>query len=154
MTLLHSIAILLAAVSVDTQVSRFAEGYSSEASGLPAGLSWREFTIYTGREACAASPVPSAFVIRPAPIVLKVGERLHRTPDTELIIEAYDQKGTFLPRVPIIVNIASPEEVLESRSDWNYMEAAAPGEGELTTLWYCADEERVEHRVFIKVTAE
>jgi hypothetical protein len=119
----------------------FGEGYSSPAPGAPAGISFRAFTIYTGQEACAKSAVPSELKVLPNPIMLKVGERIHRTNASarrrELIVEAYGANGQFLPTVPIIVSTLDPNGVIANRSDWDHFEAIAEGEAELVVDWAC-----------------
>lgn len=117
----------------------FAEGYSSAAKGASARLYYRSFTIYTGEDACAHSAVPASFTIHADPLDLRVGGRIHRNGESELVIEAYDAEGTFLPSVPVVVNVVADSNVIESRADQDYFEALAAGEGQVTVSWFCGD---------------
>jgi hypothetical protein len=123
----------------------FGEGYSAAAPGEPADIRYRAFTIYTGPEACARSPRPSRLQVRPDPLILTIGDRIHRTNVDrhagELIIEAYGAKGEFLPAVPIIVSTSDVQEVTAARSDWDYLEAVRAGEDELVVAWACPAED-------------
>jgi hypothetical protein len=138
----------------------FGQGYSSAQPGDPAAIYFRAFTIYAGQEACEQSPVPAEFRILPDPLQLKVGDRIHRTNfdehTSELVIEAYDKDGLFLPAVPIHVDLVDVQSVVESRSDWDYFEAVRAGEDELVVSWACAapDGSPLEERVRILVTPD
>jgi hypothetical protein len=152
------VAVLSLAIPLAAASEIFGEGYSSARPGGPAAIYFRAFTIYTAQEACAKSPVPAEFRILPDPLELNVGDRIHRTNGhehaSELVIEAYDQDGTFLPSIPIIVNLIDVQKVVASRSDWDYLEAIRAGEDELTVHWACPapDDSSVEKRIRIFVT--
>lgn len=152
------LAVLLPSVSEAQLREAFGEGYSSAAPGGPAAIHFRAFTIYTGQEACAKSPKPAELRIVPNPLQLQVGDRIHRSNGdahvSELVIEAYDEDGSFLPSVPIIVNRIDVQSALASRSDWDYLEAIRAGEDELVVYWACPapDGSAVEARIRIFVT--
>lgn len=137
----------------------FGEGYSSSVPGGPADLRYRAFTIYTAQDACARSPHPDRLQVRPEPLVLKVGDRLHRSNVehrvSELIIEAYGADGEFLSAVPIIVSTSDRQNVTMARSDWDYLEAVREGEDELVVAWACPtpDGLPLEKRVRLSVRA-
>jgi len=137
----------------------FGEGYSSVEPGGPSSISFRAFTIITGREACEKSPRPAELRIFPNPLRMRVGDRIHRSNvdehPSELVIEAYDDRGAFLPAVPIAVSTIDAQRVTGSRSDWDYFEALGEGEAELVVFWPCTTPggPNVEARVRILVTA-
>lgn len=139
---------------------QFGEGYSSAEPGAPSDLHYRAFTIYTAQEACAQSAMPSEFRVRPDPLRLAIGDRIHRSNvnrhPSELVIEAYGPRGEFLPSVPIIVSTMDLQNVTRTRSDWDYFEAAAEGEDELVVAWACGtpDGAPVQTRVRLIVSAE
>ena len=135
---------------------QFAEGYSSPEPGLPAAIYYRAFTIYIMQEACEASPVPAEMKVRPDPLRLNIGDRVARTERTALIIEAYNGDGRFIPAIPTIVDISDPDNIIDTRSDWDYLEAIAEGRAELTVKWACRDDEAqaVEATVPIVVESE
>ncbi len=136
----------------------FGEGYSSTVPGGSANINFRAFTIYTRQEACEKSPFPSELRVLPNPLILKIGDRVHRSnvsnESSELSVEAYGSSGEFLPAVPIIVSTADVQNVTASRSDWDYLEAVREGEGELVVSWACTspDGQQLEARVQIIVT--
>ena len=72
---------------------------------------------------------------------------------SELIIEAYRDDGKFLPAVPIIVTTVDVQNVMTTRSDWDYLEAIREGEDELVISWACRTPDGVplEARVRIVV---
>lgn len=154
------VAVLLLALPSAAAGGVFGEGYSSAVPGGPAAIHFRAFTIYTGQEACAKSPVPAELRIVPNPLQLNVGDRIHRSNGhehvSELVVEAYDRDGVFLPSVPIIVNLIDVQSVVASRSDWDYFEAIRAGEDELVVYWACPapDTSSVEKRIRIVVTSE
>ena len=148
-----AIGVLLILLPVSGWAWVFAEGYSSAKPSVSARIFYRAFTIYTGQDACSDSPVPFEFRVRPNPITLKVGERIHRTERSELIVEAYDEAGLFLPAVPLVVTVIDSMTVVRSRSDWDYFEAIAEGEAELLIAWYCPADDHVQAKVRILVTA-
>ena len=123
------------------QAGVFAEGYSSARPGGPADISYRVFTLYTRPEACAQAPVPAELRIHPDPLHLQVGDRIHRNNaeihETELVIEAYDAGGRFLPAVPIGVGITETSGALQSYADWDYFEAVREGDEVLAVSWAC-----------------
>ncbi len=137
----------------------FGEGYSSAEPGAPSAIHFRAFTIYTGAEACRGSPVPVELRVLPSPLRMSVGDRIHRSNvdrhPSELVIEAYDKDGAFLPAVPIVVATVEVQNVVGSRSDWDYFEALREGEDELVVGWACsaANGTPVEARVRILVTS-
>lgn len=120
----------------------FGEGYSSSLPGGPSALSFRAFTIYTAEEACETSSIPAKLKIFPNPIQMGVGDRIHRSNvkqrPSELVVEAYDEHGVFLPAVPINVSILDTNNVITSRSDWDYFEATKEGEAEVFVSWACS----------------
>ena len=119
----------------------FGEGFSSKQPGAPSDIGARAFTIYTLQEACEESAIPAEIRVLPEPLVLKVGERLHRSntspAQSELIIEAYGEDGEFLPAVPVIVSTLDMQNVTESKSNWNYLEATRTGEDSIVVAWPC-----------------
>jgi hypothetical protein len=151
-------AVLSLAIQPAAAGGVFGEGYSSAEPGGTAAIHFRVFTIYTGQEACEKSPVPTELRILPNPLRLNVGDRIHRTNGdehaSELVIEAYDKDGLFLPSVPIVVNLIDVQSVVVSRSDWDYFEAIRAGEDELVVGWACPgpDGSPVEVRIRILVT--
>jgi hypothetical protein len=70
---------------------------------------------------------------------LLIGERIRRTSASELIVEAYDQDGHFLPRIPILVNVDAPLDVVRTRADWDYLEAKGVGKVKVTGTWLCGN---------------
>lgn len=133
-----SLALALLAAS-PASAFMFAEGHSSAKPGASAALSYREFTIYLAEEACAHSPVPSRIEVRLARSSLSIGERIHRTSSSELIVEAYDEEGRFLPEIPILVDVDAPLDVAGSRADWDYLEARGAGEAKVVVTWLCGN---------------
>lgn len=137
----------------------FAEGYSSVAPDVPAELRFRAFTLDSMREACSSLATPSRLRIQPDPLLLKVGDRIHRSNASEsageLVIEAYGADGRFLPRVPVMVATAGETGVTDARSDWDYFEAMRAGEGELIVSSPCAavNDIAIEAKVRIIVSA-
>lgn len=129
----------------------FGEGYSSATPNAPARIHYRAFTIYTAEEACAKSPTPARLTILPARLSLRIGDRLYRHEGNELIIEAYDETGRFLSAVPILVDVFAEEGVVTGRSDWDYLEATAEGEGELRVRWGCPSDTPIEQRARISI---
>lgn len=121
----------------------FGEGYSSSAPGTPASISYRIFTIYTRQEVCEESATPSELRILPNPILLKIGDRIHRSNTdsqvSELVVEAYGPSGEFIPAVPIIVSTVDVQNVTSTRADLDYLEAVKPGEDDLEVSWACPE---------------
>lgn len=138
----------------------FGEGFSSAEPGTPSAVYYRAFTIYTRQEACEKSIRPVELRISPDPIYMKIGDRVHHSGlngrPSDLVIQAYDAQGSFLPSLPIVVDVIGKDHVTDSRSDWDYFEAVAEGEDELRASWACATSggQPVEARVRILVTAE
>ena len=134
-------AILMLLAPPDSLAGQFGEGYSSMVPGGPSDLRYRAFTIHTGRETCDLSAAVSEFRVSPNPLLLKVGDRIHRTNVdshiSELVIEAYGASGEFLPAVPIVVSTIDSQRVTETRSDWDYFEAVREGEDDLIVQWAC-----------------
>ena len=153
------LTVLLLAVPPAAIAGIFGEGYSSAKPGAPSAVYFRAFTIYTGQEACEKSPVPVELRIFPNPLQMSVGDRIHRSNvdehPSELVIEAYDKDGAFLPAVPVVVNTIDAQNVVGARSDWDYFEAIREGEAELVVGWACAapDGEPVEARIRILITS-
>jgi len=137
--------LLVVAEIAAAQVFGFGEGWSSESPGAPASIYYRAFTIYTGAEACEKSGRLAELRTPPSPIVLSVGERLYRSEGSdasaELAVNAYDSEGRFLSRVPVVVDLIDPSELMVGRSDWNYIEATKPGEAVLRFSWLCPTED-------------
>jgi len=154
------LAILLLSMPAAVAADIFGEGYSSSEPGGPSAIFFRAFTLYTGQEVCDRSPLPAELKIFPNPLRMKVGDRIHRSNvdehPSELVIEAFDKDGAFLSGVPIIVNTVGVQNVIETRSDWDYFEAIQEGEDELVVSWACATAGGVpvEGRVRIVVTLD
>lgn len=72
------------------------EGLTSSAPGAPIEAGWRMFTTITGRQACAAVPVPET--MRADRVELSVGEKLAFD---QIVVEAYGEYDTFIASVPI-----------------------------------------------------
>lgn len=129
-------------VPLSVLAGTFGEGYSSATPGGPAAIYFRAFTIHTEREACAKSANPVELRVYPNPLLLKIGDRIHRsnvdTRPSELVVEAYGENGEFLPALPIAVSTMDLQNVTTSRSDWDYLEAVREGEDELVVAWACA----------------
>lgn len=136
---------MVIAESAIAQVFGFGEGWSSENQGDPASIHYRAFTIYTGEEACEKSGRLAELRAPPSAILLRVGDRLYRSESSnasaELAVDAYDSEGRFLSRVPIVVNLIDPSELMSGRSDWDYIEATKPGEALLKFSWLCPTED-------------
>ena len=153
-------ALLVCAAQSALSAGIFGEGYSSAEVGTPSPIYFRAFTIYTGQEACEHSLRPVEFKILPNPLRLTIGDRVHHTGldgrPSDLVIEAYDAEGAFLPSVPVTVAVISKDNVTDSRSNWDYMEAVRDGQDELRVVWACtaADGRTVETRIPILVTSE
>ena len=151
--------ILMLILPISAIAGFFGEGYSSMAPGGPSDISFRAFTIYTQQEACEKSAHPTELRIIPNPLILKIGDRIHRSNvnvhQSELVIEAYGKSGDFLPAVPIIVSMNDVQNVTVSRSDWDYFEAIHAGQGELVAAWACdtRDGRQLEARVRLIVTS-
>lgn len=120
----------------------FGEGYSSMIPNGPSDIRIRAFTIYSNQEACDLSAVVAEFRVYPNPLILNIGERIHRTNDntqtSELVIEAYGTNGEFLPSVPVRLSTMDIQQVTATRSDWDYLEAVREGEDDLIVQWACA----------------
>lgn len=153
------LALLVLAAQPAASAGRFAEGYSSAEPGAPSEVYHRAFTIYSLKEACGESLRPGTFRISPDPIHMRVGDRVHHSSPqgrpSDLVIEAFDAQGGFLPSLPIIVDVTGRDGVVASRSDWEYFEAARAGEDELRVTWACAtqDGEPGEASVRILITS-
>lgn len=117
------------------------------------------FSLGTIQEVCEGSPIPSEFRIRPNPIRLRVGDRIHRTAPGEIIVEAYDARGNFLPSIPVatgVLELNENQNVIGTRADWDYFEAMAEGEAEFGVNFRCqsTDGSFIQSEVRILVTAE
>ena len=138
-----AVLITLPLLPISVHAGVFGEGYSSSAPGKPASISYRIFTIYTRQEVCEESTTPSELHILPNPILLKTGDRIHRSNTdsqvSELVVEAYGPNGEFIPSVPIIVSTVDVQNVTATRSDLDYLEAVKPGEDELEVSWACPE---------------
>ena len=138
----------------------FGEGFSSMVPGGHSDISFRAFTIYTLQEACEKSAVPAELRVLPNPLVLKVGDRIHRSNASpsqgELIIEAYGEDGEFIPAVPVIVSTMDVQGVTAARSDWDYFEAIRTGEDDIVVAWPCTqpDEPWLEARARLLVVSD
>jgi len=139
---------------------QFGEGFSSMVPGGQSDISFRAFTIYTLQEACEKSAVPAELRVLPNPLVLKVGDRIHRSNASpsqgELIIEAYGEDGEFIPAVPVIVSTMDVQGVTAARSDWDYFEAIRTGEDDIVVAWPCTqpDEPWLEARARLLVVSD
>ena len=133
------IATLLLPMSVHAGV--FGEGYSSQEPGESASISYRAFTIYKLQEVCKGLAAPRELRVHPNPIVLKIGDRVHRSNAdikvSELAVEAYGPSGEFMPAVPILVSTVDVQNVTSTRADWDYLEAVKLGEDDLEVSWAC-----------------
>lgn len=71
-----------------------------------------------------------------------------------VVVDAYDERGTFLPRVPIVISVLDPQGVVAFRSDGDYVEAVAAGEASFEVFWACAptDAAAVRARARVIVT--
>jgi hypothetical protein len=120
----------------------YGEGYSAPAPGVDAEIYWRSFSVGDMAEICGVSPVPSEF--RARPLTLRIGERLHRTAKSGVIIEAYDSRSGFLPHVPIRINLIDPDDVVRSGfwEDGDYLRAEREGVAELRVSWACGASDR------------
>lgn len=151
-------ALFLAGTPV-VNAGTFAEGYSSVEPGGPSSIYFRAFTIITGRQECEKSQRPVELRVFPNPLRMNVGDRIYRSNieehPGELVVEAYDEGGNFLPAVPIIVTTIDVQKVTGSQSDWDYFEAIGEGEAELVVFWLCAapNGAHVEARVRVLVTS-
>lgn len=138
-------SILIAALSIlvpiPASARTFGEGYTSAEPGGHADVRFRAFSVPMWPQMCDESPRPVELRVLPNPIVMSIGDRIHRsnvtTRESELIIEAYGQDGEFQPQVPITISTTGLHGILDSRSDWDYMEAVATGEDELVVSWIC-----------------
>lgn len=136
------------------------EAYTADAQGLPVALHSRLFSLGVMPEICDKSPVPSKFVPRD-PIRLRVGQHIERIGQVsenrqdEIVVDAYDENGSFLPHVPIRVTVTDPQGIIGYRSDGDYVEAVAPGEASFDVTWACESdrESRVQSRIRVLVTA-
>ncbi len=154
-TLLAILALVLWPAS---HAAIFAEGYSSAVQSTAADIRFRAFTLYSREAACNVAPAIAEIKVLPDPIRLQVGERIHRSNVTnivtELIVEAYNSDGEFVPGVPIIVELLDNNGVTATRSDWNYLEAQQAGVAELLVRPACLSSAETGHaRVQILVTA-
>ena len=147
--LCHSLLLSLALYTSSAAGFTFAEGTSSAELGVPAQIFYRAYTIYTLQEACDRSAVPASLSVRLTHRKVSVGTRVHRDSGSELIVEAYDEGGKFLPSVPIVVAVLADPGVIGSRSDWDYFEALTPGEAEVRVSWICR---RVEGSIHFAVS--
>lgn len=156
---LWTIVLTVAPWSTPMFAEIFGEGYSSLEPGAPADVRYRAFTVYTLEEECAGHPRPARLTAFPDPVRLSIGDRIHRTnvspQQSELVIEAYDASERFLPSVPIALDIADGQRTVESRSDWDYLEAVREGKGGLRISWLCPnpDDAAIEAHVRIMVSA-
>jgi len=141
-----------------------AEGFSSPTVDSPAKLYYRAFTIYTGQEACDKSPKVATLRIRVPSQTLIVGDKLQAyyrdsTEESDLIIEAYDSTGNFLPSVPISAEAYSigrtdnyDPGIIYINSSMDYWEARRPGRFVVTARWNCATTD--SNGVYDEVTIE
>jgi hypothetical protein len=135
------------------------EAYTADVQGLPVALHSRLFSLGVMPEICNKSPVPSKFVPRD-PIRLRVGqhiERIGQVPENrqdDIVVDAYDAKGTFLPHVPIRVTVTDPQGIIGYRPVGDYVEAVAAGEASFEVTWACGSDDgpRVQSRIRVIVT--
>lgn len=126
------------------------EGYSSAQPSVPANIYYRAFTIYTLQEACEKSPKVSTLSIRLPNTRIQVGDRIKtNAPDdstvSDLVIEAFDAEGHFLPSVPVHVGAGSQGRTVDfdpgiiyRDASMDYWEARLPGKFDLEVSWACS----------------
>lgn len=140
MPYVRKIALVILTLLIPTSASAaiFGEGFSSPTPNAPADIRFRAFTIYSLESACEASAAVERLNIMPNPLFLAIGDRVHRSNESVIVIEAYDENGEFLPSVPLVINLFDDQNTTTSRSDWDYFEAVREGEARLFTFWACA----------------
>ena len=154
-----AIALLLASTVVAAVIAdtgHFGEGYSSATQTTPAEIHYRMLSLGNWQQICDASALPDRLSLKPDPLRLNIGERIHRSGAAELVIEAYDAQGRFVPRVPILLVLIDPQDITTSRSDWDFFEAKQPGEAWIGVRSACAKdiEPSLEFRARIIVTGD
>jgi hypothetical protein len=137
------VAGLLISFDVVAGSGAYGEGCSAHAPGADAEIYWRSFSLGNMAEICDASPVPSEF--RARPVTLRIGERLHRTAKSGVVIEAYDARSGFLPHVPIRINLIDPGDVVRPGfwEDGDYLRAEREGVAEFRVSWACGAWDRL-----------
>jgi hypothetical protein len=125
------------------------EGYSSAQPSIPARIYYRVFTIYTHQEACEKSPKVSVISLRLPSTRMRVGDKIKtNSPDdsivSDLVIEAFDEDGNFLPAVPVYVMAVSQGKtidydpgILYRDGSMDYWEARSPGKFDIGVSWAC-----------------
>lgn len=126
------------------------EGFSSAEPSIPANIYYRAFTIITLQEECEKSPEVSKITLRLANTTIEVGDRVHsNSPDdstvSDLVIEAFDDEGNFLPSVPVHVGAGSQGRTIDydpgviyKDASMEYWEARKPGKFDIGAIWACS----------------
>lgn len=113
-----------------------AEGFSAEERSSLASLENRIFTAESALEACANSSIPASLKISLVNDSLVIGDKLNFE---DILVEAFDESGDFLPSVPVIVSTLSQDGMLSAHPDWEYVEVFSYGFATLMVSTYCAD---------------
>jgi hypothetical protein len=140
------------------------EGHSSAQPSAPATIHSRAFTIHTLQDACDDSPTVSSLVLTLRSTRIHVGDRINtNTVDnasvSDLIIEAFDADGNFVPSVPVYVGATSQGKTQEydpgivyKDASMDYWEARLPGKFDIEAGWLCVSD--TQQAVRDKVTVE
>lgn len=134
----------------------FAQGYSSASLGDPAKIYYRAFTLHNLEPACSKTAPVSNLVVSHPKTRFTVGDRIYRNDpnslkETEMVIEAFDETGNFVPSVPIDVQLIARDvtgaynsTVFHGYSDMNYTEAVMPGEFDIIVSWACSQHKNAD----------
>ena len=126
------------------------EGYSSAEPGVPANIYSRAFTLMIHQQVCEDSPDVARISLKLFRDVMVVGERIrtNRADDSvvsDLVIEAFDASGNFLPAVPVYSSVSSAGRtrdfdpgVVYRDGSMDYWELRKAGEIEVSAYWACA----------------
>ena len=111
-----------------------AEGFSAEEQGFPALLGNGIFSSDSGQEACANSLIPASIEVSLVNPNLVIGERLYFE---DIIIEAFNEDGEFLPFLPVIIAAISQDGMLAFQPNWEYVQVSSFGYATLMASFYC-----------------
>lgn len=111
-----------------------AEGFSAEERSSLASLRNRFFTAESALEACDDSSIPASLEISLVNASLVIGDKLNFE---DILVEAFDENGDFLPAAPVIVSALAQDGMLSAHPDWEYVEVSSYGYATLMVHSYC-----------------
>ena len=113
-----------------------ASGYSANEQGQAASLFKGSFDPEAKEQECSQATKPSSLEIRLSNPDLSVGDRIYLD---DFIIEAFDDNGNLIPEVPILVYVLSQDGMLETDSNWDYVEIFSYGHADFFAEYYCRE---------------